>query len=256
MDRSFWSLHDDLATFALLGVPTFAALAALGISTALVVRSFDLDPAAAFFASSMLLPLSALTVMTFGPLPCSVFAWSRAQGTRLTAGECLSTCLGRLGRLFPVIVLLLLSYAWWALLFWLPTFFLWPRTCLAPMVALFEDQRRVFGRARKLMHEDHAIFVLAGLYLLLLLVLGGVVFIPRVILLADVFKTPWAARIEESIWAFELVVGIFSLTGVAVSWCVALTLFYHDLRRIREGESLRIRVDALLARYVAAGEPA
>jgi len=256
MDRSFWSLHDDLPTFAVLALPTFFALATLGLAAALTVRLYDLAAPIAFLAWWFVLPLASLATVTFCPLPCSIFVWSRAQGTTTTAGQCFSTFFRRMRRLVPVIIWLLFSYFWWALLFWIPTLVLWPRTCLAPMVALFEVPDRVFVRARKLMHEDHAIYVLAGLYLLLSLVISGLIFVPRLVLLADVFKTPWAVRIGESIWAFELVFGILALTGVAVSWCVALTLFYHDLRRIREGEGLRHKVDTLYGKYVPTGESA
>jgi hypothetical protein len=256
MDRSFWSLHDDLTTFALLGFPTFLALATLGAAVALVVRNYDPDPAMAWVGWMVLVPVSAITIVTFLPLPCSVFAWSRAQGTTKTAGQCLTACARRSGRLLPIIAWLVFSYCWWSMLFWIPLLVLWPRTCLAPMVALFEDQRRVFRRSRRLMREDHAIFVLAGLYLLLMLVLGSVIFLPRMILLTEMFRTPWAAALEESIWAFELVSGVLLLTGVAISWCIALTLFYHDLRHHREGESLRNRVEELYSRYVVTGEPA
>ena len=105
------------------------------------------------------------------------------------------------------------------------------------------------------MQEDHAIHVLAGLYVLLTLALGALIFVPRVVLFAEIIKTPWAAALEQSLWAFELVAGTILLTGIAVSWCVALTLFYHDLRYHREGEALRLKIDALFDKYVATREP-
>ncbi len=256
MDRSFWSLHDELTSFALLGLPTFAALSALGLSLALLLRSFDLDPGIAFLVWAVIVPVAALATVTFLPLPCSVFVWFQAQRTPRTVGECFSDCLRRSGRLIPVVVWLVFSFTWWVALLGIPLLILWPRTCLAPMVALFEDQRRIFRRSRRLMQEDHAIYVLAGLYLLLMFVLGSLIFVPRMILLAEIIKTPWAAALGESIWAFELVSGILLLTGVAISWCVSLTLFYHDLRHHREGEFLRNKVEALFRKYAASGEPA
>lgn len=253
MDRSFWCLHDDLATFAVLGLPTFITFGALGSSLAIVLRTFDLDLGIGYLIWGIVVPVTALMSVTFLPLPCSVFAWSKARGQRLTAGECFAVCIRRIGRLAPVILWMAFSFTWWVILAGLPLLILWPRTCLAPMVALFEDQRRVFWRSRRLMHEDHAIYVLAGLYLLMMLVLGSLIFVPRLILFADVIKTPWVQTLENSIWAFELVSGIILLTGVAVSWCVALTLFYHDLRYHREGELLRNKIEVLYEKYVPAG---
>lgn len=252
MDRSFWSLNDDPTTLALLGLPTFLALSAMGLLLVSVLRLYEPDAAMSYLMWVILVPVSGLAVVTFCPLPCGIFAWSQAQGAKESAGECYSILFRRMGRLIPVFLLLVFFFLCWAVFFWIPLLILWPRTCLAPMVAVFEDQRRIFRRTRKLMHEDHAVYVLAGLYLLLTLVLGLMIFVPRLILYARIITTPWAAALQESIWAFELIFGIILLTGVAISWCIALTLFYHDLRYHREGEALRNKIDGLYERYAAA----
>jgi hypothetical protein len=255
MDRSFWSLHDDPTTYAILGLPTFVVFSTLGLSLVYTVRTFEPDPGLQFLIWGIIVPWFAFVVTTFCPLPCSIYVWSQAHEENKPAGECFSELLGRLGRLIPVAAWLLVSFTWWALLFWLPSLILWPRTCMAPVVALFEDQRHVFRRTRGLMHEDHAIYVLAGLYLLLTLVLGTMIFVPRTIFFVDIIKTPWLATLEDSIWAFELIAGTILLTGVAMSWCVSLTLFYHDLRYHREGESLRNKIDSLYDKHGVSHEP-
>ena len=42
------------------------------------------------------------------------------------------------------------------LLLGLPLLWFWPRTCLTPLVALFEDERRIFRRSRRMLREDSA----------------------------------------------------------------------------------------------------
>ena len=46
---------------------------------------------------------------------------------------------------------------------------------------------------------------------------------------------------------------ILLLSAIAISWCVSLTLFYHDLRQYREGEAVRSKVEHLFEKYVRAG---
>ena len=249
IDRSFWTLHDNLGTYMVLGLPTFIGLASIGVVLAVIVRSYDLDPGLAFLLWALVTPISCLTVLTFGPLPCSVFAWSRAQGESRTVGECFSALARNGGRLFWVGLRLLFSFLWWSLLFGLPFLILWPRTCMAPMVAIFEQQPRVFWRSRKLMQEDQAIFMLAGLYLVMTAVLSSLIFLPRLIISSRLLTVSWLTAVQDSLWAVELVSGVLLLTAIAVSWCVALTLFYHDLRFHREGEGLRIKADALRSKY-------
>jgi hypothetical protein len=67
------------------------------------------------------------------------------------------------------------------------------------------------------------------------------------------FRTTWATFVEEFLWAFELISGILLLTAIGMSWCVAITLFYHDIRQHREGELLRNKIEALERKYVLMG---
>lgn len=121
------------------------------------------------------------------------------------------------------------------------------------MVALFETRPRIFHRSRQLKREDSAIHVLAALFFLLTLVLGALIPLPRLLLFSKMFETEWARVAEEFLWAFELVAGVFLLCSVAISWCVSLTLFYHDLRQFREGDGLRAKIEQLREKYPAAG---
>jgi hypothetical protein len=256
MDRSFWSLHDNVATYFVLGLPTLGGLTLLGVALAAIVRSYDLDAGLGYFLWGLATPVACLTVFTFGPLPCSVFAWSQAQGEPRSIAGCFAGLTARAGRLLKVGARLLFSFSWWTFLLGIPFLILWPRTCMAPMVALFENQRRVFWRSRKLMQEDHAIFMLAGLYFVMTVVLGILIFLPRALVSSRLLSLPWLVEFQDSLWAFELVSAVLLLTGIAVSWCVALTLFYHDLRYHREGEGLRAKVELLADKYSRRRGPA
>src|SRR5262249_37292626 len=123
------------------------------------------------------------------------------------------------------------------------------RSCLAPDVALFENQSKIFRRTRQLMREDSVIHVLAGLFFLFALVLGALIPIPRLVLFSNVFESEWTRIAEDSIWAFELICGVVLTTGLAVGWSVALTLFYYDLRQYREGERIARKVAVLRDAY-------
>ena len=120
------------------------------------------------------------------------------------------------------------------------------------MVALFENQPQILRRSRQLVREDNAIYVLAGLFFLLMLVLGSLIPLPRLILFSKMFESEWSRFAEEFLWAFELVCGIVLICLVAVSWCVSLTFFYHNLRQFREGERIRAQIDELYEEYLPA----
>ena len=127
---------------------------------------------------------------------------------------------------------------------------LWPRTCQAPMVAMFEDKPKIFRRSRQLTREDGTIHGLAALFFLLTLVLGSLIPLPRLILFSKMFEGEWTRTIGEMLWAFELVAAILLFCIVAISWTVSLTLFYHDLRQYREGEAIQAKVAHLQEKYM------
>jgi len=253
MDRTFWCLHDHVPTFGVLILPTLIGAILLTTFTVIVLRTWDFDPLIAYGLWAIIVPVGVLTILTFLPLPCAVFAWFQAIREPKTAGECFGWCAYRAGRLLKVFAWLLFSYTWWFLLFGIPMLFLWARTCHAPMVALFEDQPRIFHRSRQLMREDGAIHVLAGLFFLITLVVGSLIPLPRLLLLSKLFQGEWTIIVEESLWAFELISGILLFCGIAMSWCVSLALFYHDLRQYREGETIKKKVDLLFDKYMQAG---
>jgi hypothetical protein len=151
-----------VGTYFVLGLPTFFALASIGLVGVFLLRSFDLSPGIAYLTWGIGFPIAIVNVLALLPLPCSVFAFASAQGLRRSPGECFPEMFGRFGRLFPVLAWLSFTCSWSMVLWGLPLLALWPRMCMAPMVALFETQRGVFKRSRRLMHEDQAIFVLAG----------------------------------------------------------------------------------------------
>ncbi len=127
----------------------------------------------------------ALFIFTAFPLPCAVFAWKAAQGETATAGECFAWCWRRAGRLLWVLIRLGLLWLVSLLFFGLPLLWVWPRTCLTPLVALFEDERRIFRRSRRMLREDLAVPLMGFLYLGMGIVLGGLVVLPRLL-----FGTP------------------------------------------------------------------
>jgi hypothetical protein len=250
MDRAFWCLHDHVSTFAILGLPTLAVSVIFAGVIAFALHTWNFDGFTAYVLWSFVVPVSALTILTFLPLPCAVFAWFQARNETKTAGECFHWCRNRAGRLFSVFAWLVFSYSWWFVLLGIPMLVLWPRTCQAPMVAMFEDKRGIFRRSRQLMREDSAIHVLAGLFFLVTLVLGSLIPLPRLILFSKLFEGEWTRTIEEMLWAFELVAAVILLCIVAISWSVSLTLFYHNLRQYREGEVIQSKVSLLQEKYM------
>lgn len=249
MDRAFWCLHDHLPRFAILALPTLLVSLFLVALLALVLRTWDLDPFALYVLCAIVIPVAGLTTITFFPLPCAVFAWFQANGEPKSVSECFAWCRKRAGRLLGVQLRLTFSYLLWFLLFGIPMLIFWARSCLAPDVALFENQSKIFRRTRQLMREDSVIHVLAGLFFLFAVVLGALIPIPRLIFLSKVFQSDWTRAAEDLIWAFELVCGVLLTCGLAVGWSVALTLFYYDLRQYREGERIARKVAALRDAY-------
>ena len=143
------------------------------------------------------------------------------------------------------------------LLLGLPLLWVWPRTCLAPLVALFEDEPRIFRRSRRILREDLGVPLMGFLYLGMGIVLGGLVVLPR--LLAGnthagrrTCSTRAGVRlIVDHLWIFETMSVAILLTAIAMSWWISLTLVYHDIRWIREGEDLKRRIALLRVKLAA-----
>jgi hypothetical protein len=132
-------------------------------------------------------------------------------------------------------------------LFWLPLLVIWPRTCMTPLVALFEDGPRIFRRSRRILQEDAAIYVLGGLYVSMAVVLGGLVLTPRVVLTSQmlgshILDASWRQMAAEYLWIFEALSAAVVVTALAMTWWISLTLLYHEIRWVREGEELRRKI--------------
>lgn len=249
-DRAFWCVHDHLNVLSILSLPTFAAILLGSLAIIGVTATLELRIEAKIFIGAILSPFLALFVFTAFPLPCAVFAWKAARGETATVGECFAYCIGRSRRLLSV--LFRLSFLWLGslLLFGLPLFWVWPRTCLAPLVALFEDEPRIFRRSRKILREDFSVQWMGFLFLGMGLVLGGIVLLPRFVfgtpaLGAHLIETNRSAQILEYLWIFEAISVAILVAAIATSWSISLTLVYHDIRMLREGEDLKRRIAAV-----------
>src|SRR5262249_12818674 len=140
--------------------------------------------------------------------------------------------------------------------FGIPLLAVWPRTCLTPLVALFENERRIFRRARRILKEDLAVTLLGFLYLGMGLVLGGLVVLPRLLIAtpalgAHLVDARWRPMILDNLWIFETMSAALLLTSIAVSWWMSLTLVYHDIRWVREGELLKRQITLLREKLMA-----
>lgn len=258
-DRAFWCVHDHLNVLSILSIPTFAAIL-LGLPALIgVSATWELPAEAKLFMGVVVLPFWAIFVFTTFPLPCAVFAWKAARGESATVGECFAFCLRRSNRLLWV--LFRLSFLWLGslLLLGLPLLWLWPRTCLAPLVALFEDEPRIFRRSRKMLREDFSVEWIGFLFLGMGLVLGGLLLLPRLVLGtpmlgAHLIETSRSAQILEYLWIFEAISVAVLVVAIATSWCISLTLVYHDIRMLREGEDLKRRIAAARETIMVASE--
>jgi hypothetical protein len=254
-DRAFWCIHEHLEAMVFLGLPTLAALLLAGLALVALWRAWELPGWLNFLLATVPIPLLALLIFTVLPLPAAVFAWRRAVGETATVGECYVWCRRRGSRLLSVVARLALLWLVSLMLLGLPFFWIWPRTCLAPLVALFEDQPRIFHRSRRILREDVAVYLIGGLYLAMALVLAGLVFTPRLVfgtpvVGAHVLEAGWRQLIIEYLWIFEVVSVAMLLTALAMSWWISLTLLYHEIRWVREGEELRRRIARLRGQLV------
>ena len=255
-DCAFWCIHDHLDVLGYLGLPTLAALLTSGLVLVGIWRTWDLPILADVLIAGILVPFLGLLIFTALPLPCAVYAWKTADGEPATVGECFAWCRRRAGRLLGVLIRLSLLWLLSLLFFGIPLLQIWPRTCLTPLVALFEDERRIFRRSQRILKEDLGVPLMGSLYLGMGIVLGGLVVLPRLLLAfpmlgPHLLDERWRPMIIDHLWIFETMSGAILLTAIAMSWWISLTLVYHDIRWIREGEDLKRRIARLREKLAA-----
>jgi hypothetical protein len=255
-DCAFWCIHDHVGVIAYLALPTLAALVLSALGLIGIWRTWDVPAPIVALIVAGPVPFLLLFIFTALPLPCAVFAWKTAVGEAATVGECYSWCWRRMDRLLGVFVRLGLLWLVSLLCLGLPLFWVWPRTCLTPLVALFEDERRIFRRSRRILREDFVVPLMGFLFLGMGIVLGGLVVLPRLLLAtpilgAHLLDARWRPAIVESLWIFETTSVAILLTGIAVNWWISLTMVYHDIRWIREGEDLKRRIAIVRGKLAA-----
>lgn len=250
VDRAFWCIHENLDVLAPLGLPTVGAVILVAVGLVAVFRTWDLPGWADYLIFAVAVPFVGLIIFTVLSLPCAVYAWRRARGEEATAGDCFAFCLRKGGSIAWLVFRLSLMWLPSILLFGLPLLSVWPRTCLTPIVLLFEDQPRVFRRSRRILKEDVAIYIMGGVFLSIAVVLGVLIFVPRVVfgtatLGAHLLDAQWRRWIIQYVWIFESLSAALVVAALAMSWWMSLTLLYHEIRTVREGEDLRHKVDAV-----------
>ena len=255
-DCAFWCIHDHLDVLAYLGLPTLGALVAGALAMVGMWRTWEFPVLINVLIAGVIGPFAGLFIFTALPLPCAVFAWKAACGEEATVGECFAWCRRRAGRLIGVLFRLSFLWLFSLVLLGLPLLWIWPRTCLTPLVALFEDERKIFRRSRRILGEDIGVSVIGSLYLGMGIVLGGMLALPRLllgtgVLSAHLLDSAWRSFILEYLWIFEATSVAILLTAIAMSWWISLTLVYHDIRWVREGEDLRRRIAQLRAKLAA-----
>jgi hypothetical protein len=255
-DCGFWCIHDHVDVIAYLALPTLAALVTCALVLVWMWRTWDLPVPVDIVIAGGVVPFLLLFIFSALPLPCAVFAWKTAEGEPATVSECYAWCWHRKGRLASVFFRLGLLWLGSLLLAGIPLLVVWPRTCLTPLVALFEDERRIFRRARRLLRDDSGVTLMGALYLAMGGVLGGLVVLPRLLLGtnalgANLLDARWRPAVVDQLWVFETTSVAILLTAIAVNWWISLTLVYHDIRWIREGEGLKRRIALLRARLAA-----
>lgn len=256
-DCAFWCIHDHLDVLAVLALPTLAAVLSTTMALAAAWTFRDFDPLTNYALLAIVVPFLMLLIFTALPLPCAVFAWKAASGEVATARECLAFCARRSGRLFRVFFRLCWLWLVSLVLFGIPLLWVVPRTSLAPLVALFEDTPKIFYRGRRVLREDVGVLTMLGsIYLVMGLVLGGLVVLPRAILGtrmlgAHLVDGRWRTVIVSNLWIFEFFCAAVLLSAIAMSFWVSLALVYHDIRWHREGEGLKRRIAHLRSRIFA-----
>jgi hypothetical protein len=252
-DCGFWCIHDHLDVLAYLILPTLAAVIAMSVLLVATFRTWSFTGPAIYVIVSMIVPFMALLIFTTLPLPCAVFAWKTASGEQTTVGECFAWCWRRSGRLLRVLFDLSLIWIISLLFFGLPLIWFFPRTCMAPLIALFEDERKIFRRAQRILREESGVALLNFLYFAMGTVLGGMIALPRLVfatpmLGTHVVEASWLPSILNYLWIFEAMSIAMLLSAIAMSWWISLTLVYHEIRGVREGENFKRRIASLRAR--------
>jgi hypothetical protein len=255
-DYAFWCIHDHLNVLVKLGLPTLAALLASVLVPVWIYRTWEFPVVVDVLVAGVFLPFLVLLIFTVLPLPCAVFAWKTAEGESPSARECFAWCWHRPGRLLGVLVRLSLLWLGSLLLLGIPLLWVLPRTSLTPLVALFENERRIFRRSRRILREDIAVPFLGSLYLGMGFVLGGLIALPRLVfgtpvLGAHLVEASWLPVILDHLWIFEMMSVAILLTAISMSWWISLTFLYHDIRWIREGEDLKRRIALLRVKLAA-----
>jgi hypothetical protein len=258
IDRAFWCIHEHAETLILLGLPTLLAMLGTAVVAVGVWQAWEFSAWINVLLIGGVAPMVLLLLFTFLPLPCAVFAWRRASGEVATVGECFAWCGRHTGQLLSVMVRLILLWLVSLIFLGLPLLVYWPRTCMAPLIALFEDEdgARIFRRSRRILREDNVVYVIGGIYLGILVVLSGMVFLPRLVLGTEMLGThvldaAWRRAILEYLWILEALSIAVVITALAMSWWIALTLLYHDIRWGREGEDLRQKILKLRGKILA-----
>lgn len=255
IDRAFWCIHEHPDVLVPLGMPTAIAVVLLALALAGVYQTWVLPGWVEYLLFAVAIPMAGLFLFTVFSLPCAVFAWRRACGEIATARECYAACARKGGRLAWLVFRLSLLWLPSLLLFGIPLLIVWPRTCLTPVVVLFEDQARIFRRSRRILREDTALVVLGGVYLAIALVLGILIFTPRLALGTaalgmHLMDASWRREVLDRLWIFEALSAAVVLTALSMSWWISLTLLYHEIRMVREGEDLRQKLLQARARIL------
>jgi hypothetical protein len=252
-DCAFWCIHDHLDVLAYLILPTLAAVVTTALLFVAMFRAWHLPGPVIFLIASTIVPFATLLIFTVLPLPCAVFAWKTANGQPATVAECFSWCWRRPGRLLSVLIRLSLLWIVSLLFLGLPLLWIFPRTCMAPLVALFEDERKIFRRSQRILREESGVALLNLLYLGMGIVLGGMIALPRLLfgtpmLGAHLVEASWLPMILDRLWIFETMSIAILLSAIAMSWWISLTLVYHEVRGVREGEIIKRRIALLRAK--------
>jgi hypothetical protein len=247
MDLAFWYLHAHFAQLAALAAPTLIAVCGIAVALVVITQAWSLPGLVLYILYAVIVPTVVLWAGIFMPLPSAVFAWRRAAGSLPETGECFRYCLSRWRRLLPVAIRSFFTYLLWFIFFGVPLFYFGPRSCAAPAVALFEEERRVFQRSRRLVKEDIAIRVLALLYFAIFLAIGLLLFLPRILLATQgrFVESSVSRWVSANLWIAELLGCACLVAAIAVGWCISMTLLYREVRIVREGEFLRDKLQQL-----------
>jgi hypothetical protein len=245
MDLAFWYLHAHFAQLALLSAPTLIGVCGIAVTVVAITQTWNLPDVWLVVLYVVVVPTIVLWLAIFLPLPSAVFAWRRANGSLPTTGECFRYCLGRWPQLLPLSVWLFFMSLVSFLVGGIPLLYFWPRVCATPAIALFEKERHRFKRSRRLIKEDIAINVLASLYLGIFLALGFLIFLPRLLLATQgrLVASSASRWLLDHLWIGEMLGCAVLITGIAVGWCISMTLLYREVRIVREGEFLRERIE-------------